>query len=563
MANKILSGSVVSAGAVIAGVDADNLPVTSSESGTQQYHLLGSDGPVHIAGDFSIVQDGFTSWTFEVEFTAPNDNQYRNIFTLGGTSDKKFGGLAAYTTNSGDVFSMVSSASGTTTDGYNNWLSGAAGQGWTDAPHRLTIIRDGNIGRTAIYKDGEFVGTHQTKPHPTWSSSVKWPSTHFEGADLTFFAYADDSVLMGDGTGVEIHGWNFSKTNTYADQGVTGSGGTITNLLPLTQTAPETPNPYVDPYAGDFNMASPSGRAISWNGGWDAIDMLHWISYGTYGESGVRSINTPGGASAIHHMRYDPISKRVFALFTGGEAVLADNGFGGYSTSDQSHFFTGYYYNNVTWANPNMGVVASRNQYEPEEIAGLNITWNGTTWEIPAPPPSYFGSEGTTQTLTLDGVTKDVHVTDDGWVLYQSFSSDSQLTQSDAPAWSGNSVLMPDMSSYGWDTQYAMEYHDGTNVVGAGNNYSRPEGSIMFWGSSGINGSLNMTSWNGPSNATQVAVDWGYVDGFNTGHINVNNGPNITDQPLTESFDPTASDLMQIVEQGFSIVYVKSIWFKV
>lgn len=386
MANKFSQGTVVNAGMVIAGVDADNPPVTSSESSSGsesglQYPLLGSAGPVHIEGDFSIVQDGFTSWTFEVEFTAPNDNQYRNVFTLGGTSDKKHGALTAYTTNAGDIFSMTSSSSGTTTDGYNYWLSGAAGEGWTGAPHRLTIIRDGNIGRTAIYKDGVFVGTHQVKAHATWNSSVKWPATHFEGADLTFFAYADDSVLMGDGTGVEIHGWNFSKTNTYADQGVTGSGGTITNLLPLTQTAPETPDPYVDPYAGDFIMASPSGRAISWNGGWDSIDMLHWISYGTYGENGVRSINTPGGASAIHHMRYDPVSKRVFALFTGGEAALEANGFGGYSTDNSSDdFFTGYYYNNVTWANPNMGVVASRNQYEPEDIPGLNITWNGTSW---------------------------------------------------------------------------------------------------------------------------------------------------------------------------------------
>jgi len=381
MANQILAGAVVNAGMVIAGVDADNPPVTGPAPETQ-YHLLGADGPVHIEGDFSIVQDGFTSWTFEVEFTAPNDNQYRNIFTLGGTPDKKYGGLSMYTTNGGDAVSMVTSSSGTTTDGYNNFLFGANSNGWTGSPHRLTIVRDGNLGRTAVFKDGEFVSTAQAGAHPTHSTSVKWPATHFEGADLTFFAYADDSVIMGDGTGVEIHGWNYSKTNTYEDQGVTGLGGTITNLLPLTQTAPETPNPYVDPYAGDFIMASPSGRAITHNGGWDAIDMLQWISYGTWGESGTRSINTPGGASAIHHMRYDPVSKKVFALFTGGEATLADNGFGGYSTSNNDHFFSGYFYNNVTWANPTMGVVGSRNQYEPEDIPGLGISWNGTSWSM-------------------------------------------------------------------------------------------------------------------------------------------------------------------------------------
>ena len=187
-------------------------------------------------------------------------------------------------------------------------------------------------------------------------------------------------------------------------------------------------------------------------------------------------------------------------------------------------------------------------------------------WSVlaaPEPAPAPHVDPNTTHTLTLEGVTKDVYVGDDGWILYNSFSSDNTLTQADAPAWNGNNILMPDMSTYGYDAQYAPEYHDGTNVAGGGNDYTRPSESIMFWGTGSSNGSIIMTSWNGPSGATQVKVEWGYVDGFNSGHINVNNGPNITDQPLEESFDPTASDLMQIVESGVSIVYVKSIWFKV
>lgn len=320
MANQILAGAVVQAGMVIAGVDADNPPVTSSGSSTALTPYEGP-GPVNITGDFGIEPN--TAFTFEIQFTAPIDNVYRNIFTLGGSPDKKYGAFSLYSNNStAGRISGGSSVSGTTTDGEYGFFAFGRSAGWIDtegAQPRLTLIRNAN-NVTHLFRDGVSI----------YSSSVsEWPTSAFDNADLTLFAYADGSYIMNDGTGVTIHGWRFEKSNSYSDQvgdSVIGQGVEI-DLLPLDNTAPEAPPappapafPHAGNFVDNFGGLQKNTSSLAHANGYNWASVHEWVNYGEPHPS----TNTD---PRISYIRQDN-DGYVYALFTinNGQPLPGANG---------------------------------------------------------------------------------------------------------------------------------------------------------------------------------------------------------------------------------------------
>ena len=178
--------------------------------------------------------------------------------------------------------------------------------------------------------------------------------------------------------------------------------GVDADTPPVTGSAPSGPATSVTD--ASFSQAASDGLAVVQNSRYDVL--ADWISYGTvgsYGTSGSRQriVSEDTTTGSVHYLRYDPISRRIFALVSwhpdggGVGPTLIENGFGDLTTDFSTEpFFSGYKYNNFTRVAPIgsyfPGIIGSRLTYEPEDLAGLGISWNGTSWgmtpvEAPAP----------------------------------------------------------------------------------------------------------------------------------------------------------------------------------
>jgi len=162
------------------------------------------------------------------------------------------------------------------------------------------------------------------------------------------------------------------------------------------------------------------------------------------------------------------------------------------------------------------------------------------------------------------GTVTQAYMDNEGWILYTSFSSDNTLDSTTGTAWNGNNVLMSDLATYGYATS-GNEYYDGVNIEGSGNAYGRPSDSIVFWKTGGEHGSLYIVpgSWNGPSNVSEVKVEWSGVAPYDTVVKATINGTQFTDQPAISTFDPNgATPILNVTEEGIGVASIKNIWFR-
>lgn len=200
--------------------------------------------------------------------------------------------------------------------------------------------------------------------------------------------------------------------------------GVDANNPPVTESAPTSPTPATSVTDASFNAEASDGLAIVHNSRFDVF--ADWISYGTVGsygqDSGTDRIVADGtDTGAVHYLRYDPISRRIWALVSwhpqggGIGPTLVENGFGELTIDSSSEpFFNGYLYNNFTHTasigSYFPGIIGSRLRYDPEDLAGLGITWDGTTWSKTVPAPAFPHSGEFTDNFA--GVQKNVTV---GW----------------------------------------------------------------------------------------------------------------------------------------------------
>lgn len=146
-----------------------------------------------------------------------------------------------------------------------------------------------------------------------------------------------------------------------------------------------------------------------------------------------------------------------------------------------------------------------------------------------------------------------------GWMLYSSFASTNTLDATNYPAWNGNQILYPDaISTYGYAPIGAgiTDRHDGVNTFG----YTHYSGRLGVFYSSGPQGGIGATTWYGPSDVTELRIDWGqgasnYASGTNYIHINgsqvasMSGGSNTVGQ---YSFNPagSSSPYFGVIENG-------------
>ena len=185
-----------------------------------------------------------------------------------------------------------------------------------------------------------------------------------------------------------------------------------------------------------------------------------------------------------------------------------------------------------------------------------------------APTPPFSSSSdaiaggygGSIAPFYIGGVTTNAYIDTDGWILYSSFASENTLTSTNATAWNGNNVLNADLAGLGYTTN-AGAWNDGT---GASTNtaYNRPAEHYYFYTNG--NGYVDISTWNGPSNANQIKVIWQGVAPYEaSSRVIVNGGSELSTQPTEEAFSPTGSTpLLRMVENSIGIFAVNSIWFK-
>ena len=348
MANQILAGSVVSAGAVIAGVDADNPPVTGSAPAPSLGDPFPHAGDIKATGapyPFYAHHANANDWlTYGVFTSQPYDNFRGKPYLV--PSDTPLGAIH-FLRYDVDNEMLYAYASGNMT----------------------TVLPELGFG-------GGFGYFY------SW-----W---EYAGANTGAAATANGAAFM---TGLKraMTEAEFDALNFYwdADGGVEGQGSWKVDPVVVTPTQPVPATSVSD--ESFYSVASSDGQAIDiWAGSAARINAGEWVSYGL-GEGWFGSISSKPRMiedgtwteGAIHYLRYDPVGKRIWAFVSYGApgftGTLEQNGF----SYGSGEFFNGL--NNMTdfayFPSGYFGTMTkSRLQYEPEDLAGLGISWNGTSW---------------------------------------------------------------------------------------------------------------------------------------------------------------------------------------
>lgn len=449
MANQILAGAVFQAGQVIAGVDADNPPVTSSESSSSS---LGD--PFPHAGDMKAT--GAPS-PFQAHSEAVND-----WLTYGVTANETYG-------TSGGRPRMTDEAAGAIHfiryDLDNEMLYGFMSYATSEGPGAvLDAIGWGGMGEFWSFWTNFGNNTHAAPIGTYFPIGIRRPMTEAEFDALDLY-------------------WD-------ADGGQSGQGSWRIN--PDVEI-PTMPTPATSVTDASFNAEASDGLAVVHNSRFDVY--ADWISYGTvgfHGNTGGRDRIVADGTAtgAVHYLRYDPIGKRIWSLVSwhpqggGIGPTLVENGFGDLTTDFSSEpFFNGYLYNNFTHTAPIgsyfPGIVGSRLTYEPEDLAGLGITWNGTSWTKADPlalPTTWTQAAGTSQdwnlevvsgqafNLTIDtgsGASTGVNLFDENGNYVYGWSQDWTLNIGWTPSSSGTYQIRFNSNPHHGDTTFTVTSTSG------------------------------------------------------------------------------------------------------
>ena len=312
-------------------------------------------------------------FTFEIDFIMPSDNVYRNLFALGANSGTEYyGALYAYTTNS-DGFTLISSVSGTTTDGDSIFTqSGSAN--FNGSRHVMTIVRSG--AEVAVWVDGTRVAYH--------NGTISWPSEAFSNPGLALFAYGDGSIIQSDGTGVEVYATSFTPEALYNPEVTTINTelNSINNELVDNHlnTSTATSGEYLSWNGSDYSwdsvpagyadsdvgahlnvISATSGQFLSWNGtdyAWDSADLAAtdplsmyqdagtaptpyvWMDFGNnMNDSGSANLPATSGATPVYTSDRDGVSNHAYVFGNGSTLGWVTS-----PASPNSDFFWGIWY---------------------------------------------------------------------------------------------------------------------------------------------------------------------------------------------------------------------------
>ena len=170
---------------------------------------------------------------------------------------------------------------------------------------------------------------------------------------------------------------------------------------------------------------------------------------------------------------------------------------------------------------------------------------------------------GTTKSVYFDAST--------GYALYSSFGTNNTYGNSTSyPAWNGNGVKFSQLSTYGYNANNPHAWHDGTSQDPDYGSYNILDGYIGFFGSGDDTADFDMTSWNGPSDVTDLRVVWGTGSGLHGSDVDlIINGTEVvsnagnTENIYTGSFSRTGSTpLLRVHEGSGSIAGISQIWFR-
>lgn len=216
-------------------------------------------------------------------------------------------------------------------------------------------------------------------------------------------------------------------------------------------------------------------------------------------------------------------------------------------TQDDNYFHI-YDSNDANWAKISLTAAHSTSSL----ISGNRI---GGLYSILDP------GTGTTKTTYFDATT--------GYALYSSFGTGGTYASSSTyTAWNGNAIKQSQLSTYGY-TLSASAWADGTSSSNFGS-YTAKTGYFAFYSGGSGTATFDMSSWNGPSDVTDLRVVWGAGDTANTGSDQdlFINGTEVVSNASSEniytgSFDRTGSTpLLRVYEGSGSIAGIAQIWFR-
>ncbi|MDG1314632.1 MAG: hypothetical protein P8P29_03795 [Flavobacteriaceae bacterium] len=199
-------------------------------------------------------------FTFAIDFFMESNTKYQNLFTLGGNSDKYYGSIHAYSTNSNGLL-INSSVSGTTTDGSQifRWIPSQNGGVEINGTRRSIVIQKVDRSVT-VWLDGNF--------HVNWEASgaseIEFNVDPFPGAGLVLYSFADGSLITDPADNAIIYGHRFTPgAGVYPmdAQTIVPVYGPSTDAIAATFEETEEPEQPVIPYTGDDLVVNGYGMA--------------------------------------------------------------------------------------------------------------------------------------------------------------------------------------------------------------------------------------------------------------------------------------------------------------
>ena len=173
--------------------------------------------------------------------------------------------------------------------------------------------------------------------------------------------------------------------------------------------------------------------------------------------------------------------------------------------------------------------------------------------------------------VTINGVVREIYcdMANDGggWMLYSSFASDNEFANAtNYPAISGNGILNSTLNANGYTASYT-HYADG--AASAFDVYAKVPGGFGFFYSSSPQGTITLSTWNGPSTGiTQLRAKYGIGSTAATyagegAYVTLNNSAVTLAQENSVAgivrygnFNPAgAAPLLNIVEVGIGGIY--------